>query len=76
MRSSFRKSSRRPGPGGVALLAASTPTSQDIRVNLTGNNIKRFSAQAACGGYNYNYNYANTGATGTQFNLGVRYTFK
>jgi len=32
--------------------------------------------QAAYGGYNYNYNYAGTGATGTQFNLGVRYTFQ
>jgi len=39
------------------------------------NRIAPFDVQAAYGGYNYNYNYANTGATGTQFNLGVRYTF-
>ena len=31
---------------------------------------------AAYGGVNYNYNYAFSGATGTQFNLGFRYTFE
>jgi iron complex outermembrane receptor protein len=40
------------------------------------NRIAPFDVQAAYGGYNYNYNYAGTGATGTQFNLGVRYTFQ
>ena len=28
------------------------------------------------GSINYNYNYAFSGATGTQFNLGARYTFQ
>jgi iron complex outermembrane receptor protein len=35
-----------------------------------------FDPQAGYGLYNYNYNYAQSGATGTQFNLGARYTFK
>ena len=35
-----------------------------------------FAPAAAYGFVNYNYNYAFSGATGTQFNLGVRYTFK
>ncbi len=35
-----------------------------------------FASAAAYGFVNYNYNYAFSGATGTQFNLGVRYTFK
>ncbi len=40
------------------------------------NRIAPFDVQAAYGNYNYNYNYAGTGATGTQFNLGARYTFQ
>ena len=40
------------------------------------NRLAPLDVQAAYGGYNYNYNYANSGATGTQFNLGVRYTFQ
>jgi len=40
------------------------------------NRIAPLDVQAAYGGYNYNFNYALAGATGTQFNLGVRYTFK
>jgi len=40
------------------------------------NRIAPFDVQAAYGNYNYNYNYAGTGATGTQFNAGVRYTFQ
>jgi iron complex outermembrane receptor protein len=40
------------------------------------NRIAPLDVQAAYGAYNYNYNYAGTGATGTQFNLGVRYTFQ
>ncbi len=35
-----------------------------------------FAPAAAYGLVNYNYNYALSGALGTQFNLGVRYTFK
>ena len=35
-----------------------------------------FAPAAAYGRVNYNYNYHFAGATGTQFNLGVRYTFK
>jgi len=35
-----------------------------------------FAPAAAYGLVNYNYNYAQSGATGTQFNVGVRYTFK
>ncbi|MFO1306176.1 MAG: TonB-dependent receptor [Burkholderiales bacterium] len=35
-----------------------------------------FAPAAAYGFVNYNYNYAYSGATGTQFNLGVRYTFQ
>ncbi|MCC7216057.1 MAG: TonB-dependent receptor [Burkholderiales bacterium] len=34
-----------------------------------------FAPAAAYGLVNYNYNYSASGATGTQFNLGVRYTF-
>ncbi len=40
------------------------------------NRIAPFDVQAAYGNYNYNYNYASTGATGTQFNAGFRYTFQ
>jgi iron complex outermembrane recepter protein len=39
------------------------------------NRIAPFNPAAAYGGVNYNYNWAFSGATGTQFNLGVRYTF-
>ena len=39
------------------------------------NRIAPFDPQAGYGLYNYNYNYANSGATGTQFNLGASYTF-
>jgi len=35
-----------------------------------------FAPAAAYGLVNYNYNYAFSGATGTQFNLGARFTFK
>lgn len=35
-----------------------------------------FAPAAAYGNVNFNYNYSFTGATGTQFNAGVRYTFK
>ncbi len=35
-----------------------------------------FAPAAAYGLVNYNYNYSFSGATGTQFNLGVRYTFQ
>jgi iron complex outermembrane recepter protein len=37
--------------------------------------IAPFNPAAAYGNTNYNFNYAYSGATGTQFNLGVRYTF-
>jgi iron complex outermembrane recepter protein len=40
------------------------------------NRIAPFNPAAAYGGVNYNYNYAFSGATGTQFNLGARYTFQ
>jgi iron complex outermembrane receptor protein len=40
------------------------------------NRIAPLDVQAAYGNYNYNFNYASTGATGTQFNLGARYTFQ
>ncbi len=40
------------------------------------NRIAPFNPAAAYGGVNYNYNWALSGATGTQFNLGVRYTFQ
>jgi iron complex outermembrane receptor protein len=39
------------------------------------NRIAPLDVQAAYGGYNYNYNYANSGATGTQFFAGARFTF-
>jgi iron complex outermembrane recepter protein len=39
------------------------------------NRIAPFNPAAAYGGVNYNYNWAFSGATGTRFNLGVRYTF-
>ncbi|MEP7329010.1 MAG: TonB-dependent receptor [Betaproteobacteria bacterium] len=39
------------------------------------NKIAPFNPAAAYGSINYNYNYAFSGATGTQFNLGARYTF-
>ncbi len=35
-----------------------------------------FAPAAAYGLVNYNYNYSFSGATGTQFNAGVRYTFQ
>jgi iron complex outermembrane receptor protein len=40
------------------------------------NRIAPFNPAAAYGGRYYNYNYAASGATGTVFNLGVRYTFR
>ena len=40
------------------------------------NRIAPFNPAAAYGNVNYNYNYAASGATGTVFNLGARYTFK
>jgi iron complex outermembrane receptor protein len=40
------------------------------------NRLAPFNPAAAYGGVNYNYNYAFSGATGTQFNIGVRYTFE
>ena len=39
------------------------------------NRIAPFNPAAGFGFVNYNYNYAFSGATGTQFNLGARYTF-
>jgi iron complex outermembrane receptor protein len=39
------------------------------------NRIAPFDYSAGYGIYNYNFNYALAGATGTMFNLGVRYTF-
>ena len=39
------------------------------------NRIAPFDYTAGYGLYNYNFNYALSGATGTMFNLGVRYTF-
>ena len=38
--------------------------------------IAPYAPAAAYGLVNYNYNYHYSGATGTQFNLGARYTFK
>jgi iron complex outermembrane recepter protein len=40
------------------------------------NRIAPYAPAAAYGFINYNYNYAFSGATGTQFNLGARYTFQ
>ena len=40
------------------------------------NRIAPFNPAAAYGSINYNYNYAFSGATGTQFTLGARYTFQ
>jgi iron complex outermembrane receptor protein len=40
------------------------------------NRIAPFNPAAGYGNVNYNYNYAFSGATGTQFNLGARYTFR
>ena len=40
------------------------------------NRIAPFDYSAGYGIYNYNFNYALSGATGTMFNLGVRYTFQ
>jgi iron complex outermembrane receptor protein len=40
------------------------------------NRLAPFASAAAYGYVNYNYNYAQSGATGTQFNLGARYTFQ
>jgi iron complex outermembrane receptor protein len=40
------------------------------------NRMAPFNPAAAYGNINYNYNYAASGATGTVFNLGARYTFK
>lgn len=39
------------------------------------NRMAPFDPQAGYGLYNYNANYANSGAIGTQFNLGAKYTF-
>jgi hypothetical protein len=41
-----------------------------------GGTLAPFNPAIAGNSVNYNYNYAFSGATGTQFNLGVRYTFK
>jgi len=38
--------------------------------------IAPFNPSSAYGSVNYNYNYAFPGATGTQFNLGARYSFQ
>jgi iron complex outermembrane receptor protein len=35
-----------------------------------------FDRQAGYGAYNFNYNYAFSGAMGTSFNVGARYTFQ
>ena len=40
------------------------------------NRIAPYAPAAAYGLINYNYNYHYSGATGTQFNLGARYTFQ
>ncbi|MBK9117305.1 MAG: TonB-dependent receptor [Betaproteobacteria bacterium] len=40
------------------------------------NRMPPFNPAAGYGSINYNYNYAFSGATGTQFNVGVRYTFQ
>lgn len=40
------------------------------------NRIAPFNPAITGNSVNYNYNYAFSGATGTQFNLGVRYTFE
>jgi iron complex outermembrane recepter protein len=40
------------------------------------NRLAPFNPAAAYGNVNYNYNYAYSGGTGTQFNLGARYTFE
>ena len=40
------------------------------------NRMAPFAPGAVGGGVNYNYNWAFSGATGTQLNLGVRYTFQ
>ena len=40
------------------------------------NRLAPFNPAAAYGNINYNFNYAYSGATGTQFNLGMRYTFR
>ena len=40
------------------------------------NRVALFNPAAAYGGVKFNYNWAFSGATGTQFNLGVRYTFE
>jgi iron complex outermembrane receptor protein len=40
------------------------------------NRIAPFNPAAAYSSINYNYNYAFSGATGTQFNVGARYTFQ
>jgi iron complex outermembrane receptor protein len=39
------------------------------------NRVAPYAPAAAYGLINYNYTYAYSGATGTQFNAGVRYTF-
>ena len=39
------------------------------------NRMPPFNPAAAYGNVNYNYNWAYSGATGIQFNLGMRYTF-
>jgi len=40
------------------------------------NKLAPFDRQAGYGAYNFNYNYALSGAIGTQFNIGARYTFQ
>ncbi|MFO1312213.1 MAG: TonB-dependent receptor [Burkholderiales bacterium] len=40
------------------------------------NRLPPFDRQAGYGAYNFNYNYAFSGAMGTYFNLGARYTFQ
>ena len=64
-------------------------TTLDLSANYTGfknwqifgsiinvfNRVAPYAPAAAYGHINYNYNYALSGATGTTFNLGVRYTF-
>jgi iron complex outermembrane receptor protein len=39
------------------------------------NRVAPFNPAAAYGNVNFNYNYAFSGGTGTQFNLGARYTY-
>jgi hypothetical protein len=43
----FQRRKSRPGIGGFALLAAGSVVAQDIRVNVTGSNIKRVDTETA-----------------------------